>query len=481
MVKKILKTLTNNFGFKLLAVFLAFILWIVVYNLEDPVKTKMYTTVVTIENASTVTNGMHKWYEVVGGTNQVSFLVSGKRSILEKLDDSDFTATADLKNLVLSEDGTKGTVHIDITCNKTVYSSLLNLNSKNKHLELALEDMMKKQIGVTVEASGKVAEGYTIDYYEVKESNITVSGPESIVKQIDKIKATIDVDGMFDDMTENNIVPVLYDENEVEIPTTRLSLSSNTVTVTAHILATKEVPIKFETSGSPAGDNEVLSVKGSASSVLIKGNAAALNSISSIDIDGSVLNVEGATEDIVTTIDINEFLPEGVKLVDGNDAQIKVTIKIKSISTRTINVSTDNITVNGLRKDYDLEFETGVFSIAVTGADADLSELTADKILGTINVSALSEGTHTVTVDIQLDTAKYKFDAVAVRVTIKKKQTDEPQAPEDDSSNNSDNTDDANTDNTNTDNTNDGTVDENNTDGSVDESNQTNDEESRDI
>ena len=35
MAKKILKTLVNNLGFKILAVVLAFILWLVVYNIKN--------------------------------------------------------------------------------------------------------------------------------------------------------------------------------------------------------------------------------------------------------------------------------------------------------------------------------------------------------------------------------------------------------------------------------------------------------------
>ena len=145
MARKILKALTNNFGFKLLALFFAFILWIVVYNIEDPIKTKTFTTTVTIENASAVTKDMNKWYEIVEGTNQVSFSVSAKRSILEKLDDTDFTATADFNNIVLSDDGTKGSVHVDIACNKSVYNNSLNFNGKVKNLELTLEELMKQQ------------------------------------------------------------------------------------------------------------------------------------------------------------------------------------------------------------------------------------------------------------------------------------------------------------------------------------------------
>ena len=48
MAKKILKTLVNNLGFKILAVVLAFILWLVVYNIDDPKKIKkIYTLYLT--------------------------------------------------------------------------------------------------------------------------------------------------------------------------------------------------------------------------------------------------------------------------------------------------------------------------------------------------------------------------------------------------------------------------------------------------
>lgn len=51
MGKRILKTFMNNLGFKLLAVAFAFILWLVVYNLNDPIKTKTFTATVSITGA----------------------------------------------------------------------------------------------------------------------------------------------------------------------------------------------------------------------------------------------------------------------------------------------------------------------------------------------------------------------------------------------------------------------------------------------
>ena len=433
MARKILKALTNNFGFKLLALFFAFILWIVVYNIEDPIKTKTFTTTVTIENASAVTKDMNKWYEIVEGTNQVSFSVSAKRSILEKLDDTDFTATADFNNIVLSGDGTKGSVHVDIACNKSVYTNSLNFNGKVKNLELTLEALMKQPFKVIANTSGSVADGYALGDVKVTNSQlITVSGPESIVSKVDKIIATINVSGMYEEITDDNIIPVLYDKDGKEIPTTRLTLSSDRVAITAQILSTKEVPINFNTTGRPTGDSEVLSVEGNISSVLVKGSASALNALSSIDVSGDILDVTDAKEDIITTVDITEFLPDGISLVNAEDASITVTIKIKTISTRTVNISTDNIEVKGLASDYELKFSSAVLAITVTGDDKDLSVLTADKIKGSIDVSALSEGTHTVAVDIQLDEEKYTCDSVAVRVTIKKKsQSSEPSSDND--------------------------------------------------
>ena len=95
MLKKILKKLTNNLGFKLLAVLFAFAMWLVVYNIDDPSSSKNFTATVTIQNAQSVSD-MNKCYEVIDGTGTVSFRVTAKRSILEKLDYSDFTAIADM-------------------------------------------------------------------------------------------------------------------------------------------------------------------------------------------------------------------------------------------------------------------------------------------------------------------------------------------------------------------------------------------------
>ena len=81
MLKKAVKLVTNNFGLKIMALVFAVVLWLVVLNIDDPTKSKTFTTSVALENEEAITN-MGKYCEILDGKNTISFKVSAKRSIL---------------------------------------------------------------------------------------------------------------------------------------------------------------------------------------------------------------------------------------------------------------------------------------------------------------------------------------------------------------------------------------------------------------
>ena len=131
MVNKILKTLSKNLGFKILAVMFAFTLWVTVYNLDDPTKTKTLTVNVTVTNKE-VLEELGKYYEIQDGMNKVSFSITAPRSILDKLDESDFVAEANLQKLAIDEDGLTGTMPIDIFCTANVNGNSIKITSSSK-------------------------------------------------------------------------------------------------------------------------------------------------------------------------------------------------------------------------------------------------------------------------------------------------------------------------------------------------------------
>lgn len=418
MKNNILKALSNNLGFKILAVMFAFTLWLTVYNIEDPTKSKTLTINVTIANKEYV-ESLGKYFEVKDGTNKVSFSVTAARSVLDKLDESDFTATANMEYLTLSDDESEGVVPIEITCTANVNANSVRLSSTTRTLKVVMEDLMTKQFVVTASAIGDVAEGYALGSIAVTAPNVLrISGPKSIVEEISNVIATIDVSGMSDTWTTYRATPVLYDEEGKEIDTTRLTFSDETVNVSAEILNLKDVPIVVKTKGKPAGGYEVTSISCNPVTVKLKGSKALLNTISEITIPEGVISVSGAESDIKTTIDVSEYIPEGAVLVDVEKASVEVSVTIGKLKEKNFNLKTKDITVIGLPNGGKIEFALESVAVTISGLESEVNALANANLKGTIDVTGLETGVHQVPLILDLDETKYEYKAAKVKVAI---------------------------------------------------------------
>lgn len=425
MKNNILKALTNNLGFKILAVLFSFTLWLFVYNLDDPIKSKTLIINVNVENREVLEN-MGKYYEVLEGSNRVSFSVTATRSILDKLDESDFMATADMDQIVIEEDGAKATVPIDILCTANINQNSIKLNSTSKNLKLSLEDLMVKQFVVTAKSKGKVAEGYALGGVEVTAPNVLkVSGPKSIVDNIVSAVATIDVSGMSDLWTTYKAKPVLYDKDGNEVDETRLTKSDTTVTVSAEILSTKEVAIAVKPSGTPKAGYTTTAISSNPTTILLKGNKAILNSINSIEIPEALVSVAGADKDVKVMIDVSEYLPEGTSMVDPEAASVEITVSIGKIKEKVFSIKSENIIVTGLSTHHKLEFELSSIAVRIAGLEEDIQGLNSETLSGSIDVTHLPAGVHQVELLLDLDEGKFTYPTVKVNVYII-----DPSAPE---------------------------------------------------
>ena len=421
MANKILKTLVNNIGYKILAVVFAFILWLVVYNIDDPNKTVRFTTNVMVENESAITD-MNKCYEVLNGTNTVTFSVTAKRSVINKLEDTDFIATADMNRMIMNSDNKSAKVPIEVISRRS--NSSLKYNGKNQYLEISLDDLVSRRFMINADTTGQVADGYALGEVTVTNPNVlNVTGPATIVDKIDSVVATIDVEGMSMNLSDN-VLPVFYDADGNEIDTTRLKYNNTTVTIAAKILRVKEIPLSFTTTGTPSGDYRVVEITSDPENIRIKGALSVLNPIMSLAIPAEVLNVSGARDDLTTTIDITEYLPDGVELVDAADATVTVTVRIEAYQSKTFTIDTKDITVNGLGDGYELAFEQNSVTVTISGLQNDLNRLSAADLASAIDVSGMEEGLHQVNLEIELDETNYAARTVSVEVKISKKSSE---------------------------------------------------------
>lgn len=434
MKSNILKTLTNNLGFKILALFFAFTLWLFVYNLDDPTKSKTLIVNVSIENKENIEN-MGKYYEILDGSNKVSFTVTAARSILDKLDESDFQAVADMEKIVLEEDAEKATVPIDILCTANINQNSIKLSSTSKTLKLSLEDLMIKQFVVSAKSKGKVADGYALGGVEVTAPNVLkVSGPKSIVEKIVSAVATIDVSGMSDLWTTYKAKPVLYDKDGKEVDETRLTKSDSTVTVSAEILSTKEVAIAVKPTGTPKNGYTITSISSNPTTILLKGNKAILNSVNSIEIPDDLISVANADKDVKVVIDVSEYIPEGLSMVDPEGASVEITVSIAKIKEKVFSIKSENIIVTGLSTHNKIEFELSSIAAHISGLEEDIASLSSATLSGTVDVTHLPIGIHQVELLLDLDESKYTYLPIKINVYITDASAPEVNPPQEDES-----------------------------------------------
>lgn len=415
MLRKLAKKLTNNIGLKILAAIFAVALWIVVYNIDDPIKGKTITTNVTFENTDYITK-MGKCYEVLDGNNTVTFYFTAQRSVYENVTSSSFSAVADMEKIEFNEQTNTYRVPVIVTPVRNVSS--INIATKQMYIELALENRMSIQKPIKANTVGTVADGCALGNVKIANTNvIKISGPESIVSTIDTATATINVEGMSTDITDS-VVPVLYDIEGNAVDTTKLEMSLNTVSINAQILGTKDIPMEFATTGIPAEGYKMTGIIANPETIRIKAETAVLNTIDKITIPEEVLDLTEAKEDIEKTIDITSYLPSGASVVISSEAKVDVKVSIEKVETKTYKVPVENIQIQGLAQNYKVTFKESFVEIEVTGVKDDLKKLNKDEILIVLDATPLGVGSQKVLVSAVMDEKLYETKRAKITIDI---------------------------------------------------------------
>lgn len=409
MLRKLTKLITNNFGLKVLSAVLAVILWMVVVNVEDPDRSAVFTVPVEITNTDYLTE-MGKTYEVLDNTDMVSFVVSGPRSVVENLEASDFTVTADMENI----DATMSMVPIIVSAASN--SSQIDITQRNSFLIVQVENLVTENFRVDVETEGTLAEDCFVDEVSSSVKSVTVSGPESVMDQIAGAQAVLNVNGAAQDVASVQEI-VLVDASGNAVSKDRLTLEQTETTVTARVKMRKTVPLEFEVTGTPAAGYRYQEIESDINSIEIEGDAEVLSALEELQITASELDIAGVTSSVTAVIDLTEYLPEDVTLAAGEPKEITVRIIVEAQATVDVEVPVENITVNHLTDGLELRFNSQTVIMHITGYSEELSRIDAGELTGRIDVSGLQAGTFNVEVRLDGEYADVSSGSVSVTIT----------------------------------------------------------------
>ena len=338
---------TKNLGLKIISILAAFVLWLVVVNVDDPIISKTYTGItVEILNEDVLTE-QGKCYEILGDSGTINVVVTAHRSVLDGMSKDYIKATADIRQLTAVD-----TIPIEVR--STRFSDRIeSVTTRDANVKLSVENLIDKEVSVSVGYEGEPAEGYILAGVENALSTITVSGPESVVSDISRVMASADIKGINRDFSVTEpLYP--YDAEGSLISDDRITLSRTVTEIRYIIYSTKTIPISSGYSGNPApGFGTNGSVITEPASVLIAGKGENFEDMEVIYISPDQVSVEGAAGDIETRVNISDYLPTGVIFADPDfNPEVTVTVGIDQNSRKIIEVPISNITVENVPEGY---------------------------------------------------------------------------------------------------------------------------------
>ncbi len=414
--------LKNNLGLKILAVLFAALLWWIVLNVDDPISTKKFNVSVSITNAEVITNA-GKSYQILDDTQSIVVTVKARRKVLAAIEKKDVVATADLREM----QDTSVPIRISINGFEGDYEEV---SSNPQNIQLKVENTQKKTFPITAVAVGTPRAGFAVGTMSVSPKTVDVSGPESLIGKISKVVAKVDVSELKDKNkgsvdAEIQTELLYYDAADNLMGKELLSSNcdKNGVTVSVDLWKTKKITLNFDTSAiKPAKGYRFTGIEVEPQTIEVIGNPDKLENLSQLNIHSNALANKNISEDAELTIDIKEFLPEGITLADERASQIAVRILIEKTGTKTIRLATRAIQVVN-PQEYKLKYEEEEVELTFSGPQEVLETLTQDEIVAQID---LTEYETTGKYDVVVTITKLPKDCTynegtTVKITLSKK------------------------------------------------------------
>ncbi len=424
--------LTHNLNLKVLAVLFSVMIWIIVVNIDDPVKSVQFNDVpVQVINESALTDE-NLCYEIKEGFERVDVTMSGRRSVIEDISKDNVTVVADLNERTEND-----TVKLKVSTNK--YSGDIDsIKADNEFVELNIEELKKIQKVIQIETVGNPAEGYIEGDTDINLNRVRIEGPASIVDMVAYAKVQIDVEGATNNISASAPI-VLYDTLGDRIDMSRLSMNIDTISVNQNILFTKTVPITCIPSGKPVdGYKANGKVELSPSMITIAGPRPVLDNITQIAIPSSAVNINDEDSTYKTIVNINGYLPSGVTASDRNfGGNVSVSVQIEKEISKKYSVYLNKISMEGLDSNMTAEVtdntlsasgnkvEIEVFGLpdeldGLSSSDFDLS-VDFDKYKDEKKITAMKAGTYDLPLQIDMPSGLRTESDLRVRVKVSEK------------------------------------------------------------
>jgi len=370
--------LARNFGTLLLALILAFVVWVSAVVNADPNEEGVFEPV-TINVI-----GQDPGLLLVGDfQDDVSLTLRAPKSIWAALNTNPDLVSAwiDLSGLGTGEHTVNVQLQVDI-------SPIRILEVDPEEVSVSLEPLLSKEMPVELVIEGEPPLGYRQGEAVVQPENATVTGAESVVTQVAEVIARLDLTGAIDTI-ERDVELIAVDGNRAVIPDVTVTPRVAHITQPVSLLGGfKNVVVKVVTTGKVQEGYRLTNISVSPLTVTLFADNPQLIE----DIPGFVetlpVDLTGLQDYYETVVSLN--LPEGVRVV--SDQRVLVQVSIAAIEgSLTLTVPVEVI---GLAPDLVAVISPETVDIIVAGPLNILESLTAEDFQVVVDLSGQPPGVY---------------------------------------------------------------------------------------
>ncbi len=395
-MNKLRSLFLENIWWKLVSLTLAIIIWVIGMNINNPELTRNYPVNLTFKNSNKIEeNGLILLNSQALLNTNINVAVNATKQKHELLTSSKITAEIDFAPVNITNPdyaGESKSVEVVVTL-PTGYEYKYY---SPRTVDLKFDIYTDKDFDIEIFKTGKPAENYdTLSNWTVTPSKINLVGSKMDLEKVASITAPIDVSDATD--TVSKIVEIIVYDADGNVITDLFEITNTMVKVVVPVYKYATIPITTPSwSGSPNNGYELTEIILDPTFVEVFGAQEHIESLPSIELDPS--NVSGATNNVVSTFNINDLLiGTNLNKKNGTPDEIKVTYVVKPIINKTLNVPIENFTMENLNDEVELPTE---IEIELSGSENLIQMLNAQSIYGLLDFSMYDRENGNVNVTI---------------------------------------------------------------------------------
>ena len=409
------RKLTANIPLKIMSILVGILVWLLVVNVDNPIKTR--TIIIPGENV----DSDNKMVMQDDNPDPVRVSVTAERKTLARLTASDISVVADLQQAG-NLDTKPVMVPITASCSSV---SADNIKVTPQYLEVRLEEKASQDFLVNANyGTSTPGKGYEVGAQTASPEKVRITGPKSLINKIDKVNATVDVDGRTKDFSEEAELNII-DKNQDSLAgrMAYLTIDNTKVVVTTKFWKIRTgVNIGADYVGVPADGYQVESVTTVPDTVSIAGTDEALETLKQNDntiwIGGTDIDITGETTDIEKKVSLKDVLPEDVKLTSGTSEDVWVKVSILPIGSHSYGLPSNQVTVDNLADNLLVTFGTDKIEIRVKATAGELDDFNLDEVKASVDLKDMEVGSYQIPVTVKLPKGFELLDDVVADVTI---------------------------------------------------------------